>query len=61
MTELDNKKTDAASQPATSAKPEKLSERRADPELLELHGIACPKATLEALKNWSVQPQTPQD
>ena len=61
MTELDNKKATAMSQPTTSSKPEKLSERQADPELLALHGIACPKATLEALRNLDVQPETPQD
>ena len=48
MTELVNKKTDAASQPIASPNPEKLNESRADPELLALHGIACPKTTLEA-------------
>ena len=48
MTELVNKKTDAASQTITSPNPEKLNERRAGPKLLALHGIACPKATLEA-------------
>ena len=51
MTELDNKKATAMSQPTTSSKPEKLSERQADPKLLALHGIAGPKATLEALRN----------
>ena len=59
MTESDNKRTAATSQSTTSAKPEKLSERQADPELLALHGIAGPKArrpegpkaTLEALRN----------
>lgn len=61
MTELDNSKTDAASQPTTSPNPEKLSERRADPELLESHGIACPKATLEALRNWGAQRRISQD
>ena len=61
MSESNSKKTTAMSPPTTSAEPEKLSERQADPELLALHGIACAKDTLEALRNWSVRSQTSQD
>ena len=61
MTDSDNKKTNTTRQSSTSSQPESLEERRADPELLALHGIACPKATLEALRNLDVQLQTPQD